>query len=110
MKNLKVPGLAKLSNIPYGTSRRILELNTVADYEQMSKIAEALHIPLSKNAEDAENLASDSEIVAEFNIECNNTSDNDAEFVSTIIANSDLYDLSANRDKNKVFEAKTPRD
>lgn len=65
-RSVKVPGLAKASGIPYGTLRKILELNTVADYEQMAKIADALHMRLSSIIEDAEKLATDPDIVAEY--------------------------------------------
>ncbi|MGE8596947.1 hypothetical protein [uncultured Bifidobacterium sp.] len=32
-RDMKVKPLAEASGVPYGTLRRILELNTVADYE-----------------------------------------------------------------------------
>ncbi|MDU2421436.1 MAG: XRE family transcriptional regulator [Bifidobacterium scardovii] len=65
-RDLKTPGLASASTIPYGTLRKILELNTVADYEQLRKIAVALNIPLSEIVEDAERLASDPGVVDDF--------------------------------------------
>ena len=68
-RGFKTKSLAEASKVPYGTLRRILELNTVADYEQMAKIADALHMPLSKIIEDAEKLAMDPDIIAEFNEE-----------------------------------------
>ncbi|WP_236036949.1 hypothetical protein [Bifidobacterium simiiventris] len=61
-REMKTPGLAEASSIPYGTMRKILELNTVADYEQLRRIAIALNIPLSEIVADAERLAGDPEI------------------------------------------------
>lgn len=37
-------------------------------------------------------------------------SNDDAELADRIAANPDLYNLAANRDENKDFEAETPRD
>lgn len=65
-RDLKTPGLAIASTIPYGTLRKILELNTVADYEQLRKIAIALNIPLSEIVADAERLASDQGVIDDF--------------------------------------------
>lgn len=65
-RDLKTPGLASASTIPYGTLRKILELNTVADYEQLRKIAIALNIPLSEIVADAERLASDQGVIEDF--------------------------------------------
>lgn len=109
-RNLKVPGLAKASGIPYGTLRRILELNTVADYEQMNKIADALRIPLSKLVEDAERLASDPDIIAEFNEEYGTDiplpGPTEQEIVDTMLRKlkEDPYSLAALRDPNKELE------
>lgn len=58
--------LAETSGVPYGTLRRILELNTVADYEQLQKIAVALRMPLSQIIADSERLAKDPDIIGEF--------------------------------------------
>lgn len=58
-RDLKTPGLAKAAAVPYGTMRKILELNTVADYEQLRRIAIALSIPLSDIVADAERLVED---------------------------------------------------
>ncbi|WP_236023760.1 helix-turn-helix domain-containing protein [Bifidobacterium miconis] len=58
-REMKTPGLAEASAIPYGTMRKILELNTVADYEQLRRIAIALNIPLSEIVADAERLSTD---------------------------------------------------
>lgn len=66
MREIKTPALAKESGVPYGTLRRILELNSVADYEQLRRIAEALRMPLSEIIEDAENLAEDPDIIADW--------------------------------------------
>lgn len=56
VRDFKTRSLAIESGVPYGTLRRILELNTVADYEQLRKIAEALRMPLSSIIADAEHL------------------------------------------------------
>lgn len=66
MREIKTPALAKESGVPYGTLRRILELNSVADYEQLRRIAEALRMPLSEIIEDAENLAEDPDVIADW--------------------------------------------
>ncbi|WP_258185375.1 hypothetical protein [Bifidobacterium sp. UTCIF-39] len=65
-RELKTPGLAKEAGIPYGTLRKILELNTVADYEQLRKIAIALRMPLSEIVSDAERLSLDPGIVEDY--------------------------------------------
>lgn len=62
-RDMKVPALAKESGVPYGTLRKLLELNSVADYEQLRRIAEALRMPLSEIIEDAENLAEDPDVI-----------------------------------------------
>ena len=59
VRDFKTRSLAIESGVPYGTLRRILELNTVADYEQLRKIAEALRMPLSSIIADAEHLTKD---------------------------------------------------
>lgn len=66
VREIKTPALAKESGVPYGTLRRILELNSVADYEQLRRIAEALRMPLSEIIEDAENLAEDPDVIADW--------------------------------------------
>lgn len=109
-RSVKVPGLAKASGIPYGTLRKILELNTVADYEQMAKIADALHMPLSKIIEDAESLATDPDIIAEFNEEYGTDiplpGPTEQEIVNTMLRKlkEDQYSLAALRDPNKEIE------
>lgn len=65
-RDMKVPALAKESGVPYGTLRKLLELNSVADYEQLHRIAEALRMPLSEIIEDAENLAEDPDVIADW--------------------------------------------
>ncbi|RYQ37203.1 helix-turn-helix domain-containing protein [Bifidobacterium pseudolongum] len=65
-RDMKVPALAKESGVPYGTLRKLLELNSVADYEQLRRIAEALRMPLSEIIEDAENLAEDPDVIADW--------------------------------------------
>ena len=112
-RDIKTPALAKESGVPYGTLRRILELNTVADYEQLQKIATALRMPLSHIIADAERLAQDPEIQAESASpagERRPVDGADEQLADDIASNPDLYDLAANRDKNKELEAETPRD
>lgn len=70
-RDMKVPALAKESGVPYGTLRKLLELNSVADYEQLRRIAEALRMPLSEIIEDAENLAEDPDVIADWREENN---------------------------------------
>lgn len=65
-RDMKVPALAKESGVPYGTLRKLLELNSVADYEQLRRIAEALRMPLSEIVQDAENLAEDPDVIADY--------------------------------------------
>lgn len=65
-RDMKVPALAKESGVPYGTLRKLLELNSVADYEQLRRIAEALRMPLSEIIKDAENLAEDPDVIADW--------------------------------------------
>ncbi len=69
VRDIRTPALAKESGVPYGTLRRILELNSVADYEQLRRIAEALRMPLSEIVEDAENLAEDPDVIADYHEE-----------------------------------------
>lgn len=64
VRDFKTRSLAIESGVPYGTLRRILELNTVADYEQLRKIAEALRMPLSSIIADAEHLTKDAGVIA----------------------------------------------
>lgn len=109
-RSVKVPGLAKTSGIPYGTLRKILELNTVADYEQMAKIADALHMSLSKIIEDAEKLATDPDIIAEFNEEYGTDiplpGPTEQEIIDSMLRQlkEDPYSLAALRDPNKEIE------
>lgn len=70
-RDMKAPALAKESGVPYGTLRKLLELNSVADYEQLRRIAEALRMPLSEIIEDAENLAEDPDVIADWREENN---------------------------------------
>lgn len=68
-RQMRVPALAEMSGVPYGTLRRILELNSVADYEQLRKICKALHTPLSVLVEDAERLATDPGVINDWKAE-----------------------------------------
>ena len=102
--------IGETSGIPYGTLRKILELNTVADYEQMAKIADALHMPLSKIIEDAEKLATDPDIIAEFNEEYGTDiplpGPTEQEIIDSMLRQlkEDPYSLAALRDPNKEIE------
>ncbi|KFI49923.1 helix-turn-helix domain-containing protein [Bifidobacterium biavatii] len=66
VRNIRTRSLAEESGVPYGTLRRILELNTVADYEQLRKIADALRMPLSSIIADAERLTQDEGVVEDY--------------------------------------------
>ena len=66
VRSLRTRTLAEESGVPYGTLRRILELNTVADYEQLRKIADALRMPLSTIIADAERLTQDEGIIEDY--------------------------------------------
>ena len=78
VRELKTPALAEESGVPYGTLRRILELNTVANYEQLRRIAEALRMPLSEIIEDAEKLAEDPDVIADYQEETGTVADSPA--------------------------------
>lgn len=43
-----------------------MDLNTVADYEQITKIANALHIPAEEIIKDAEALSEDPDVIADW--------------------------------------------
>ncbi|MBW3077729.1 helix-turn-helix domain-containing protein [Bifidobacterium simiiventris] len=66
VRNIKTRALADESGVPYGTLRRILELNTVADYEQLRKLADALRTPLSSIIADAERLTKDEGVIEDY--------------------------------------------
>lgn len=66
LRDMRPRELAKASGVPFGTLRRILELNTVADYEQLSKIADALRLPVSQIVHDAEDLCKDKDFIADW--------------------------------------------
>ena len=118
-RDIKTPALAKESGVPYGTLRRILELNTVADYEQLQKIATALRMPLSRIIADAERLAQDPEIQAESVSPAGERrpvlSVSPADIVPSAdddapLSNEEIMAMAANKDPNRGLEAKTPRD
>lgn len=88
-RDMKVPALAKESGVPYGTLRKLLELNSVADYEQLRRIAEALRMPLSEIVQDAENLAEDPDVIADYREENGLTSDNAADEANGVLASAD---------------------
>lgn len=52
--------------MPYSTLRKIFDLNTVADYEQLQRIADALKMPLSQIIIDADELSKDPDIIGDF--------------------------------------------
>ena len=118
-RDIKTPALAKESGVPYGTLRRILELNTVADYEQLQKIATALRMPLSRIIADAERLAQDPEIQAESVSPAGERrpvlSVSPADIVPSAdddapLSNEEIMAMAANKDPNRGLEAETPRD
>lgn len=117
VRDIKTPALAKESGVPYGTLRRILELNSVADYEQLRKISDALRMQLSEIVSDAENLAEDPDVIADYREETGDTaagerdasgipSDFDswskADQAAYIGANPDKFDLAAHRGNTKL--------
>ena len=117
-RDIKTPALAKESGVPYGTLRRILELNTVADYEQLQKIATALRMPLSRIIADAERLAQDPEIQAESVSPAGERrpvlSVSPADIVPSAdddapLSNEEIMAMAANKDPNRGLEAETPR-
>lgn len=71
LRDMRPRELAKASGVPFGTLRRILELNTVADYEQLSKISDALKLPISQIVQDAEDLCKDKDFIADWREENN---------------------------------------
>lgn len=117
-RDIKTPALAKESGVPYGTLRRILELNTVADYEQLQKIATALRMPLSRIIADAERLAQDPEIQAESVSPAGERrpvlSVSPADTVPPAddapLSTQEIMAMAANKDHNRDLEAETPRD
>lgn len=122
-REIKTPALAKESGVPYGTLRRILELNTVADYEQLQKIAAALRMPLSRIIADAERLAQDPEIQAESVSPAGerlpvppvspapaDTPADDAPDDDAPLSTQEIMTMAANKDPNRDAEAETPRD
>lgn len=134
IRGLKTPGLAKASSIPYGTLRKILELNTVADYEQLRKIAIALGVSLSVIVADSEKLVKDPGIVEDYldsikpepsakpessassgadvsSVSSNNLDDDYVSHVADMIAaDPSQFALMAHTDPNKFLESTTPRD
>ena len=64
-REIKGPALAAKSGVPYSTLRKIFDLNTVADYEQLHRIADALKMPLSQIITDADELSKDPEVISD---------------------------------------------
>lgn len=104
-RDMKVPALAKESGVPYGTLRKLLELNSVADYEQLRRIAEALRMPLSEIIEDAENLAEDPDVIADWREE-NNLNVDPADEANAALADADNgIDIDAWADRIKAEDS-----
>lgn len=122
-REMKTPGLAEASAIPYGTMRKILELNTVADYEQLRRIAIALHIPLSEIVADAERLSKDHGVREDYESTDSESIPSTAsaappvqsaadisDLADRIAAHPEEFDLMASTDPNKENEMNTPRE
>lgn len=115
-REMKTPGLAEASAIPYGTMRKILELNTVADYEQLRRIAIALHIPLSEIVADAERLSKDPGVREDYesadivSVQSSPVDDDIDALADDIAVHPENYDLASNTDHNKEHEKNTPRE
>ena len=58
-RDMRGPALADASGVPYGTLRKILELNTVAD-------STALRTPLAQIIADADELSKDPDVISDF--------------------------------------------
>lgn len=69
MRDIKTPALAEESGVPKSTLRKVLELNSVADYEQLRRLAKALRMPLSKIIDDAEKIVDDPDVITDYNEE-----------------------------------------
>lgn len=95
-RDMKTPKLAEESGVPYGTLRKILELNTVADYEQLSRISSALKTKLSDIVADAEGLTTDEEIINDFERES---------LVDRAVADPESFGVAALHDENKSRES-----
>lgn len=62
LREMKIPGLAKKSGVPLSTLRKILANTSVADYEQLRDLADALDIQVSNLMEDAERILRNGDI------------------------------------------------
>ena len=101
LRDMRPRELADESGVPYGTLRRILELNTVADYEQLSKIANALRIPLSGIVTDAEELCEDADFVRDYQEETLRDSADDVRKARAMAGVRDDVSLAAYRSRHK---------
>lgn len=101
LRDMRPRELAEESGVPYGTLRRILELNTVADYEQLSKIASALRIPLSGIVTDAEELCEDADFVRDYQEETLRDSADDVRKARAMAGVRDDVSLAAYRSRHK---------
>lgn len=109
LRDMRPRELAKASGVPFGTLRRILELNTVADYEQLSKISDALKLPISQIVQDAEDLCKDKDFIADWREEnglptADAAIDEDAALASAVddSAVPDMSDWSADEQADYV--------
>lgn len=101
LRDMRPRELADESGVPYGTLRRILELNTVADYEQLSKIANALRLPLSGIVTDAEELCEDADFVRDYQEETLRDGGDDARKARAMAGVRDDMSLAAYRSEHK---------
>lgn len=101
LRDMRPRELAEESGVPYGTLRRILELNTVADYEQLSKIASALRLPLSGIITDAEELCEDADFVRDYQEETLRAGGDDARKARAMAGVRDDMSLAAYRSGHK---------
>lgn len=105
LRDMRPRELAKASGVPFGTLRRILELNTVADYEQLSKISDALKLPISQIVQDAEDLCKDKDFIADWREE-NNLNVDPADDANAALASADNgVDIDAWADRIRVEDA-----
>lgn len=109
IRGLKTPGLAKASSIPYGTLRKILELNTVADYEQLRKIAIALGVPLSAIVADSEKLVKDPGIVEDY-LDSIQQEPKSSATVDSSVSDSSASNASSSSDASSVPPSATDDD
>lgn len=104
-RGMSTPALAKSSGVPYATLRKILELNSVADYEQIRKIADALMMSAWRIVEDAETLIENGDLAV------NLDAISDDERTRMAVAHyQSSYGAVANEDENKDAESEYSAD